>query len=466
MKGKQFHPGMKSMSKATSVFLVSTYQNITALSRRKKGLLLTSLNIMLSSVAVLLQMQSILLLQLYMQHKQQAAFLHSLVIEANATLKRRKQHGLRTLCRKRQRWVNPGRTAAWWDNLMNGELPEREWKDNLRMSRSRKDFMALVNKLRPYLSPDSESFIKDTISIEKKVAMTLYYLKDQGSLRMTANVFGIAKSTLSVTPHRVCKAINLVLGPDLIKFPSTKEEIEHVTAAFKAKFGFPQLIGCIGGTHISIKQPNENPHNYFCYKMKYSLNVQAICDEKELFTDVDISWRGSLQDARVFANSGVNKKFQEKLLPGVYRELIPGHFPVSQVLLGDPAYPLLPNLMKDYTYCSSDEQVVFNQMLRSARNQIECAYGRLKARWRILNRPMDVKIDQVPLVVFASFVLNNYCELRGAYINEEAASTQTVTERRDQNCEHLTVYDRMYTYNSARGSMTRDTFTTYFAEYM
>ena len=47
-------------------------------------------------------------------------------------------------------------TAAWWDNLMNGESPEREWKDNLRMSRG--DFMALVVKLRPYLSPDSESF--------------------------------------------------------------------------------------------------------------------------------------------------------------------------------------------------------------------------------------------------------------------------------------------------------------------
>ena len=183
----------------------------------------------------------------------------------------------------------------------------------------------------------------------------------------------------------------MVLGPDLIKFPTTKEEIEHVTAAFKDKFGSPQVIGCIDGTHIPIKQPNENPHDYFCYKVKYSLNVQAICDEKGVFTDVDISWPGSLHDARVFANSGVHKKFQEKVLPSVYRELIPWHFPAPPVLLGEPAYPIFPNLMKEYTYCSSDEQVAFNEMLRSARNQIESAYGRLKAQWRILNHPIYVK---------------------------------------------------------------------------
>ena len=391
-----------------------------ALGRRKLVLLLASLNVLVSSAALLPQIYSVLQMQLYMQQQQQAAFLYNLVMETNATSRRHRQFRLRAWRRKRQRWVNPGRTAAWWNNLINGELDESEWKDNLRMSRE--DFMALVDKLQPYLSPDSESFRKDTIPLEKKIGMTIYYLKDQGSLRMTANLFGIANSTLSVTIHRVCNAINVVLGPELIKFPSTKEEIERVTSAFEAKFGFPHVVGCIDGTHIPIKQTTGNPHDYFCYKMKYSLNVQAICNEKGLFTDVDFSWPGSVHDARVFANSDVNRKFQEKLLPAVYRELIPGRFPVPPILLGDPAYPLLSNLMKEHTHCSTNEEVVFNGMLRSARNQIECAYGRLKARWRILNRPLDVNIDHVPGVIYACFVLHNYCELRKAHINEEVVS--------------------------------------------
>ena len=35
------------------------------------------------------------------------------------------------------------------------------------------------------------------------------------------------------------------------------------------------------------------------------------------------------------------------------------------------------------TYCSNEE-VIFNQTLRSTRNQIKCALGTLKARWQIL----------------------------------------------------------------------------------
>ena len=42
-------------------------------------------------------------------------------------------------------------------------------------------------------------------------------------------------------------------------------------------------------------------------------------------------------------------------------------------------HPLVPFCMKEFEHCSNNEQVIFNNMLRSARNPIECAFGRLKA---------------------------------------------------------------------------------------
>ena len=98
-----------------------------------------------------------------------------------------------------------------------------------------------------------------------------------------------------------------------------------------------------------------------------------------------------------------------------YKELLPGEECVAQLLLQDPPYPLLPNVMKEFDHCSTNEEVIFNQMLRAARNQIECAFGRLKARWRILLRPMDIPVQKLPNVIFACFVLHkteNRCRYR------------------------------------------------------
>ena len=96
-------------------------------------------------------------------------------------------------------------------------------------------------------------------------------------------------------------------------------------------------------------------------------------------------WPGSVHDACVFANCEVQQRFVNGSFPFFPKELIPGDECIPQLLIGDPAYPLLPYAMKEYDSCQSNEQVIFNTMLRSIRNQIECAFGRLKARWRMLN---------------------------------------------------------------------------------
>ena len=107
---------------------------------------------------------------------------------------------------------------------------------------------------------------------------------------------------------------------------------------FLQKFGFPQVIGVIDGTHIPIQQPVANKHDYFCYKQFYSINCQAICDANGYFIDVEVKWPGSIHDARMFLNSGVNKLFTEKVVPLLSKELIPGDIPIHQMLIADPAF--------------------------------------------------------------------------------------------------------------------------------
>ena len=107
-------------------------------------------------------------------------------------------------------------------------------------------------------------------------------------MRMTANSFGVARNTVGGIIREICSILTHKIGKELIKFPINKEEVLKASSEFQARFGFPQVIGCINGTHIPIKRPEENATDYYSYKMFYSINCQAICDAYGRFVNVEV----------------------------------------------------------------------------------------------------------------------------------------------------------------------------------
>ena len=107
--------------------------------------------------------------------------------------------------------------------------------------------------------------------------------------------------------------------------------------------------------------------------------MQGTVDHQGLFIDVYIGWPGQVHDARVFANSSLYQWGQNKTLFPDWTEQIAGR-DIPLVLLGDPAYPLLPWLMKAFPNNGSlsHKQKAFNYHLSKARVVVEHAYGRLK----------------------------------------------------------------------------------------
>jgi len=77
--------------------------------------------------------------------------------------------------------------------------------------------------------------------------------------------------------------------------------------------GFPGVVGLIDGTHISIRAPIEEPDAYISWKKFHSVNVQVVCVENMVFTDILAGWRGSVHDSRVLHNSATYNTAANKL---------------------------------------------------------------------------------------------------------------------------------------------------------
>lgn len=181
------------------------------------------------------------------------------------------------------------------------------------------------------------------------------------------------------------------------------EFTDHRMNAIKAAFdegGFPGVVGLIDGTHISIRAPMEEPEAYINRKKFHSINVQVICDENMVFTNVLAGWPGSVHDSRVLRNSTVYNTAANK-------------FPANTHLLGDGGYPLQTWLMTPYRnngHLIADE-IFFNTVLSSNRQTVERSIRLLKGRWRKLQHLDHLNQKLIVLLIIGACVLHNICLL-------------------------------------------------------
>nr|CAI5820534.1 unnamed protein product [Callosobruchus analis] len=104
-----------------------------------------------------------------------------------------------------------------------------------------------------------------------------------------------------------------------------------------------------------------------------------------------------------------------------FRNQVPGiEHPLPFAFVGDEAFGLSPHLLRPYSGKQlASHKGVFNYRLSRARRYIECTFGIMSNKWRILHRPMDVDINFAVDIIKCLCILHNFVRKRDGYRFED-----------------------------------------------
>jgi hypothetical protein len=234
-----------------------------------------------------------------------------------------------------------------------------------------------------------------TLSPTVQLALFCYYCAHGCAVTVCAEVFGIPDNTAKAVIGRVAGAFD---KPDVfthfVNWPD-RDEQNDIAASFAKVRNFPNVVGAIDGTHITVRASLDVKSSYVNRKGWTSLNVTAVCDDQLRIRALAPDTPGAMHDARVFSTSHIRPLVEALGEHGFH-------------VLGDPAYAATTTMLVPMNIERTQRDRNFNFSHSSTRMAIECCFGKLKAQWKILAgvRPR-IYPDMMTLIVGACACLHN-----------------------------------------------------------
>ncbi|XP_023815212.1 putative nuclease HARBI1 [Oryzias latipes] len=253
------------------------------------------------------------------------------------------------------------------------------------------------NLIQPYITNISHR--GRALTSEQILCAALRFFANGSFLHSIGDAEHISKATVCRAVRKVCLALKRFLRI-LIVFPGHKP-LRAIKEEFHRIAGFPNVVGCIDGTHIPIIAPTENEADYVNRKSIHSINVQVnrvTCDAAHIITNVEAKWPGSVHDSRIFRESTLSNRLECGEIDGF--------------LLGDKGYTCQPKLLTPHPEPEQGPQQRFNLAHSRTRARVEMTIGLLKARFQCL-RHLRVSPERACDIIVACVVLHNIAIFRG-----------------------------------------------------
>ena len=297
------------------------------------------------------------------------------------------------------------RNYGWFSRAY--EYNDYRFKATFRVTKE--TFKMILNRLAPFLK--KQDVTEQAVTPEERLGIALYKLSRGDYYNTISEMTGWGLTTVRNITLEVCNLIITHLWNDFVTFPSNEQEILDLIVDMEELWQFPYAFGAIDGTHISIKCPfggAEAKKEYYNFKIFYSIVVMSMVDAKCRFLWASAGFPGNTHDATIFKATAMYEHLSNNM--NVQMGQTVDDVNVQPQILGDSAFPHTTWLQKPFSNANlTEQQQYFNYRLSRARMIVECAYGQLKGRWRILERKCESDNFSTRSMALACIVLHNIC---------------------------------------------------------
>lgn len=215
-------------------------------------------------------------------------------------------------------------------------------------------------------------------------------------------------TTVSIIVKEVVKVIWEELQPCHMKVPE-ETDFRKIADDYYNIWNFPNCVGSIDGKHIRVICPAHSGTIFYNYKNYFSIVLQGLVDANYKFINIDVGGYGKQSDGGTFRSSALFLYLSDgRLKIPAARALPNSEITVPFVIIGDEAYPLLPYLLKPYGRQQLDpDKEYFNCRLSRARRTVECAFGIIYSKWRILATAIQTSVEVADDIVKCICLLHN-----------------------------------------------------------
>ncbi|XP_050063324.1 uncharacterized protein LOC126552659 [Aphis gossypii] len=348
--------------------------------------------------------------------------------------------------------------------LINSHLRENKNKFREFFRLNYDQFNFILALVKDDITLPASNRIKNPISSDEKLAVTLRYLATGESFRSLSFAFRISHSYISIivkdTLSTLKKHLMPIFLPDLSTIDLNKKASEFCT-----KWNFPNCVLAIDGKHVRIRCPEKTGSLFFNYKDYFSIVMLAMVDANYKFIAVDVGSFGREGDSGIFLKSNMGQQILDGSFGFPERKQLPGSDKIlPHVIVGDEAFRLHPNIMKPYTRQSArhdKSKAVFNYRLSRARRVTENAFGLLSQIFRVFYQPINIDPMTCDDLILVTCCLHNL--LREAYLEENG---QPFFEERKSSTtfqiNNLLPITRGGGFTNAEGFLVRDYFKDFF----